>query len=214
MSPVTTFLTRGDRVLFQGDSLTDWGRDRDDPESLGHGWVAVAAALAGARRPDLGLRFHNGGVGGDTAALVRERWEADALALEPTVISLLVGINDTWRRYDQGRATSTEQYEDSYRALLDSARERLDVRFVLVEPFLLPLSPQQEAWREDLDPRIEVVRRLAGEYGAVLLEADSMFAEATIAASAEHWTTDGVHLTPAGNGLLAEAWLNRLGLPA
>ena len=212
---VTTFLTHGDRVLFQGDSITDWGRDREDPTSLGHGWVAIAAALAGARRPDLGVTFLNRGVGGDTARMVRDRWEQDALALEPTVISLLVGVNDTWRRYDSGLRTSTQEYEEHYRALLDSARERLDVRFVLVEPFLLPLTPAQETWREDLDPRIDVVRALAREYGTRLLAADLLFREAIEAAgSAEHWTTDGVHLTPAGNGLLAEAWLDELGTPA
>ena len=151
---------------------------------------------------------------GDTAALVRERWEHDALALEPTVISLLVGINDTWRRYDGGRPTSTQEFEDHYRAMLDAARERLDVRFVLVEPFLLPLTPEQEAWREDLDPRIAVVRSLAKEYGARLLAADVLFTEAVEAAGAAHWSTDGVHLTAAGNGLLAEAWLDELGMPA
>ncbi|UJP38619.1 SGNH/GDSL hydrolase family protein [Cellulomonas palmilytica] len=211
---VTTFFTHADRVLFQGDSITDWGRDREDPQSLGHGWVAIAAALAGARRPDLELTFTNRGVGGDTAGLVRDRWEEDALALKPTVISLLVGINDTWRRYDSGRTTSTEEYEEHYRAMLDSAHERLDVRFVLVEPFLLPQSPEQEAWREDLDPRIAVVRSLAKEYGARLLAADLLFTEATEAAGAAHWSSDGVHLTPAGNGLLAEAWLDELGMPA
>ena len=211
---VPTFFTHADRVLFQGDSITDWGRDRQDPLSLGHGWVAIAAALAGARRPDLGLTFLNRGVGGDTAAMVRDRWERDTLALEPTVISLLVGVNDTWRRYDSGQPTSTREFEEHYRAMLDSARERLDVRFVLVEPFLLPLTPEQEAWREDLDPRIAVVRSLAQEYGTRLLAADLLFAEAIEAAGAAHWTTDGVHLTAAGNGLLAEAWLDELGMPA
>jgi len=211
---VTTFFTHGDRVLFQGDSITDWGRDHRDPASLGHGWVAIAAALAGARRPDLELSFLNRGVSGDTAALVRARWERDALALEPTVVSLLVGVNDTWRRYDQGRVTSTEAYEEDYRAVLDVTRERLGARIVLVEPFLLPLTPEQKAWREDLDPRIDVVRRLATEYRTRLLAADRLFAEASEAAGAEHWTTDGVHLTPAGNGLLAEAWLDELGVPA
>jgi len=210
----TTFLRPGDRVLFQGDSLTDWGRDRTDPTSLGHGYAGIAAALAGARRPDLALEFVNRGVGGDTAAMVRERWEVDALALAPTVVSILVGINDTWRRYDSGRPTSTDEYAEHYRHLLVTARERLDARFVLVEPFLLPVTPDQEAWREDLDPRIEVVRSLAAEFGARLVAADGLFTEAAEAAGAAHWTTDGVHLTSAGNGLLAEAWLDTLGMPA
>lgn len=213
MSRVTTYLQRGDHVLFQGDSITDWGRDRQDPTSLGHGWAAIAAALAGARRPELGLTFSNRGVGGDTTAMVRARWERDALALSPTVVSLLVGINDTWRRYDGGTATSTDEYEEHYRALLDPVRA-IGSRLVLVEPFLLPVTAEQATWREDLDPRIAVVRGLAAEYGALHLAADDLFAEATQAAGAAHWTTDGVHLTPAGNGLLAEAWLDAVGIPA
>ena len=102
-----TFLQPHDRVLLTGDSVTDWGRDRSDPTSLGHGYAGIVAALAGARRPDLGLTFLNRGVGGDTSAMLRARWEQDAVALAPTVVSILIGINDTWRRYDAGTPTST-----------------------------------------------------------------------------------------------------------
>jgi len=213
----TTFLRSGDRVLLTGDSITDWGRDRDQPDSpwgLGHGYAGIVAALAGARRPDLGLTFHNRGVGGDTARMLRDRWQADALDLEPTVVSVLVGVNDTWRRYDSGTPTSTDEYEEHYRAVLDVTRGRLDARFVLVEPFVLPVQPGQEAWREDLDPRIHVVRRLAAEVGAVLVPADGLFAAAAARTSPAEWAFDGVHPTPAGHGLLAEAWLDAVGLAA
>ncbi|GAA4625806.1 SGNH/GDSL hydrolase family protein [Cellulomonas oligotrophica] len=213
----TTFLQAGDRVLLTGDSITDWGRDRDQPDSpwaLGHGYAGIVAALAGARRPDLALTFHNRGIGGDTTRMLRERWERDALALEPTVVSVLVGINDTWRRYDGGTVTDVEEYEEHYRAVLDATRERLGARLVLVEPFVLPVMPGQEAWREDLDPRIHVVRRLAVEHGAVLVPADGLFAAAATRAPADRWAFDGVHPTPAGHGLLAEAWLDAVGLGA
>lgn len=207
-----TFLQAGDRILLTGDSITDGGRDRSDPGSLGHGYALLVAALAGARRPDLDLTFVNRGVGGDTARQLRERWEADALALEPTVVSVLVGINDTWRRYDAGRTTPVEAYEEDYRAMLDAARARLGARFVLVEPFVVPVEDAQHAWREDLDPRIGVVRRLSAEYRAVLVPADGLLAAASVRTSPAAWAYDGVHPTPAGHGLLAQAWLSATGL--
>jgi acyl-CoA thioesterase-1 len=212
MSAVTTLLQIHDRVLLTGDSVTDWGRDRSDPTSLGHGYALIVAALAGARRPDLDLTFLNRGVGGDTAALLRARWADDGLALAPTVVSVMIGVNDTWRRFDSGRSTSTDSYETDLRAILDSARDELGARLVLIEPFLVPVTADQDGWRADLDPRIGVVRRLAAEYRAVLVPADGLFAAAAVRTSPEVWTADGVHPTAAGHGLLAGAWLDAVGL--
>lgn len=202
-----TFLQPHDRVLLTGDSVTDWGRDRSDPTSLGHGYAGIVAALAGARRPDLDLTFLNRGVGGDTSAMLRARWEQDAIALAPTVVSVLIGSNDTWRRYDAGTVTSTAEYEDNLRAVVESVD-----RLVLIEPFVVPVTPAQHAWREDLDPRIAVVRRVAAERRAVLVPADGLFAAAAARAGAQTWASDGVHPTPAGHGLLADAWLAAVGL--
>jgi acyl-CoA thioesterase-1 len=212
MSAVTTLLELHDRVLLTGDSVTDWGRDRADPTSLGHGYALIVAALAGARRPDLDLTFVNRGVGGDTAALLRARWARDGVAVAPTVVSVLIGINDTWRRFDSGRTTSTDSYESDLRAVLDSARDELGARLVLIEPFVVPVDDDQDTWRSDLDPRIAVVRRLAAEYRAVLVAADGLFAAAAVRTSPQMWTTDGVHPTAAGHGLLAQAWLDAVGL--
>ncbi|QCB94045.1 SGNH/GDSL hydrolase family protein [Cellulomonas shaoxiangyii] len=207
----TTFLRPGDRVLLTGDSITEWGRDRDDPTSLGHGYAGVVAALAGARLPEHDLEFLNRGVGGDTARLLRERWDVDGLALEPTVVSVLIGVNDTWRRFAGGTVTTAEEYEEHLRAVLTSARERLDARLVLIEPFVVPVTPEQHLWRADLDPRIAVVRRVAAELRAVLVPADGLVAAAAVRTSPERWAYDGVHPTPAGHGLLAEAWLSAVG---
>ena len=58
----------------------------------------------------------------------------------PTVVSILVGINDTWRRYDRGTPTSTGQYEGNLRALVEGVD-----RLVLVEPFVVPVDAAQHA---------------------------------------------------------------------
>jgi acyl-CoA thioesterase-1 len=197
----------GQRVLFIGDSITDAGRDRANPDDLGHGYALIAAALFGARHPEVAARFVNRGIGGDRVRDLRARWAEDCLALAPDVVSVMIGINDTWQRFGGGETTSAEEYEHDYRDILTSARQRSDARFVLIEPFLLPVTDDQHAWRADLDPRIAVTRRLAAEFDAALVPADGLFARAAADAGPYTWCTDGVHLTPAGDALLARAWL-------
>ncbi|MGC4937500.1 SGNH/GDSL hydrolase family protein [Kribbella sp. DT2] len=184
-------------IVFAGDSVTDCGR-RTDPAGLGNGYVKfLYDALPGPR-------IVNAGISGHRAVDLVARWETDVLAHEPDLVSILVGINDTWRRYDEDDPTSAESFEASYRKLLDPLRS---VRLVLVEPFLVPVDDEQHGWREDLDPKLGVVRRLATEYGALLVPADVEFNALAAEVGPETLADDGVHPTAAGHRLLAELWL-------
>jgi lysophospholipase L1-like esterase len=193
----------GQLVLFQGDSVTDVGRDYSNPLDLGGGYPALIAAQLAARYPEKSLRFLNRGISGNRTSDLLQRWQADALDLTPQVFSLLIGINDTWRRYDYDLSMSAGEFESNYRALLRPLKARL----ILCEPFLLPVLPGQADWREDLDPKIQVVRKLAVEFGAHLLPLDGLFAQAATRRPAEFWLPDGVHPSAAGHGLIADAWI-------
>jgi lysophospholipase L1-like esterase len=184
--------------LFNGDSITDCSRLEDGPEGLGDGYVRVIAEELS------GIDVVNRGVSGDRVCDLRARWTRDCLDFEPRLVSIMVGINDTWRRYDSGDATSAESFEDDYRALLAPLA---GVELVLIEPFLLEVSEEQRSWREDLDPKIGVVRRLASEFGAVLVDADSHLNAVAAEVGTAELTDDGVHLTSAGHLQLASRWL-------
>ena len=192
------FLDPRRTIVFAGDSVTDCGR-RDDPEGLGDGYVRDLFDELGPRRP----RIVNVGISGNRAVDLEARWQTDVVAHEPELVSVLIGINDTWRRYDKDDPTSAADFEASYRALL----EPLQAKLVLVEPFMLPVKEEQHTWREDLDPKIEVVRRLATEYGAILVAADVEFTRQAAVVGATALADDGVHPTAAGHRLLAELWL-------
>lgn len=138
-------------------------------------------------------------VGDEVKDLLR-RWETDCLALAPNWISILIGVNDMWRRYDSNNPPTTGQFESNYRRLLDQTYSRLNPQVILCEPFLLPLNDQQKTWRDDLDPKIEVVQRLAREYNAILVPLDTVFAEAAQQREPDYWLPDGVHTSPAGAG--------------
>ncbi|MBN1934484.1 MAG: GDSL family lipase, partial [Anaerolineae bacterium] len=128
-----------DLVLFQGDSITDAGRSRENDVDLGRGYAALVAAWFGAAWPEKRARFVNRGISGNRAKDLAARWQPDCLALKPNLVSILIGINDTWRRYDRNDPTSAEAFEVSYRAILTQVRDQLGARLVICEPFLLPV---------------------------------------------------------------------------
>jgi lysophospholipase L1-like esterase len=202
----------GGRVLFIGDSVTEAGRDPMLGEDLGRGYAMQAAAWFTLGQPRAAVRFTNRGLGGNRVRDLCERWEKDCLSLAPDLVTVLIGINDTWRRFDSDDPTSTEEFERDYRDILRQTRVRTSARLVLIEPFLLPVRAEQYRWRSDLDPRIGVTRRLAAEFGALLVPADGLFAQAAaVGGDPRIWCGDGVHPTPAGHALLARAWLSTVG---
>jgi acyl-CoA thioesterase I len=194
-------------VLFQGDSITDSGRYRQDSASLGDGYALITAAWFSALYPAKRVSFLNRGISGDRVTNLLARWEEDCITLKPTWLSILIGVNDMWRRYDSNDPTSTSQFESNYRRLLDQTIDRLNPQIILCEPFLLTVHEQQKSWRSDLDPKIEVVRKLASDYKTMLVPLDTVFAEAAQQREPAYWLPDGVHTSPAGAALIAQAWL-------
>ncbi|BBH24214.1 lipase [Paenibacillus baekrokdamisoli] len=194
-------------VLFQGDSITDAGRNRDNGADLGPGYVNLIASLFANKHDDKGVSFLNRGVSGDRVVDLERRWQADCLDLKPTWVSIYIGINDTWRRYDSNNPLSVEDYTNTYRKLIQQTKNQLNAKFILVEPFVLPVNEQQKTWREDLDPKIQAVRELANEFKTLYVPLDGLFAAAATKTGPEYWAPDGVHPSAAGNALIANAWL-------
>jgi lysophospholipase L1-like esterase len=202
-----------DRILFTGDSITDSGRRNDKNHPLGNaGYVLFAAAAITEHVASPKLEIYNRGIGGNRVKDLLGRFDADLLALKPTVVSILIGINDTWRRFDANDPTTTEAYEADYRTILTRIRDELGARVVLLEPFLLHVPPDRATWRSDLNPRIDVVRKLALEFGTELIPLDGLFAQAATQAPPAFWAEDGVHPTIPGSQLIAKAWLTNAGI--
>ena len=205
-------LQPNDTRLFFGDSITDCGRDRASLSSLGGGYVNQINARLGHSLASPALRVLNQGISGHRIYDLEARLETDLLAHKPTVITFLIGINDVWRRYDRNLVSAAADFEACYRRMLTRIRDELNPRLVLMEPFLLPVPADRRGWREDLDPKITIVRDLAVEFGADLIPLDGQFAAAATRAPAAFWLHDGVHPTSPGHALIADAWLRNSGL--
>ena len=190
-------------TVFIGDSVTDCGRDVLPPH--GDGYVREIA-----RSGRLNGEIVNRGTSGHRLVNLVERWDRDVIGLSPTRVSIAIGINDTWRRYDDNDPTAVEDFERNYRLVIDQTRAAGVTDLVLCEPFLLPVAAEMEGWREDLDPKIDVVHRMAAEYGAVLVPFDAHFRAAAESTPMAELADDGIHPTPRGHQLMAALWLERV----
>lgn len=195
------------RILFQGDSITDMGRDRNDPHHLGNGYPKFVAAMLREQFPDVDLDFVNFGISGNRTCDLVGRWQTDCLDWQPDIVSVMIGINDTWRAFDQNDATTAEQFEANYRQLLTALKEKTTAKIVMIEPYLLHNEPGKDNWRADLNPKIDAVRRLAREFADVYIPTDGLFAAACVDESVTHWSGDGVHPNDNGAKFIAEHYV-------
>jgi lysophospholipase L1-like esterase len=194
-------------ILFQGDSITDSGRNYKKDENLGTGYVALAALWYSAMYPEKKVKFFNRGIKGNGIRDLCKRWQKDTLNLRPDVISILIGINDTLGKYFWGRPTTVAEFENDYRTIIQQTHDNLNCKIVLMEPFSIIVNQDQLRLREDLNPKIEVVRKLSEEFGTLLIPLDKIFEEAVKKREPQFWTQDGIHPTPVGHALIAQSWL-------
>ena len=203
-------LKANDHVLFYGDSITDWGRRNErqfNNYGMGSGYAALIWGTLTARYPEMNLTFTNRGISGDRITDLLRRFDEDVLAVKPSVVSILIGVNDTWRAFDSNDPSPIPQFQANYRKLLGQIRDKLSARLVILEPFLMDFSDRCRQMRADLNPRIDSVRELAREFGATYLPLDGLFAAACCRAPVPVWTDDGVHPLPPGHSLIADAWI-------
>ena len=199
------------KILFQGDSITDAFRKPEEINpafQLGNGYAFLVASHLGAYHPERQFKFFNRGISGNRVQDLAERWEKDALDLNPDLLSLLVGVNAVLCR-QKGRADLTnEEFLACYRGLLDRMISRNPkIRFILLEPFLLEAGEVTATWKADLKPIQEGIAIIAKDYGAPLVPLQSVLDEGLKHAPAAYWAYDGIHATHAGFRLIADAWL-------
>jgi lysophospholipase L1-like esterase len=208
----------GRTILFQGDSITDASRNRTVVEpnvarALGTGYPLLIASDLLRDRPERGYRFINRGISGDKVADLAQRWSADALALRPDVLSILIGVNDYWHRLLNGYASTVRSYEDEYVALLELTRRELpQVRLVVLEPFVLRIGAVDARWFPEFDERRAAAARVARHARATWVPLQEKLDSAARKTGPAHWAADGVHPTPAGHALIAEQWRRAVGI--
>ncbi|RIX59493.1 lysophospholipase [Paenibacillus nanensis] len=200
-------------ILFQGDSITDGnrGRNGDPNHDLGHGYVFMIAAELGLASPHEHVII-NRGISGNRIDHLYGRWEEDALMHAPDWISLLVGVNDIEAMVTNAHVRYVDRFERSYRRIIEDTLEfQPGCRFILGEPFLLPVGrvgAHYSAYSSIAHNIRQTVRTIAESYHMPFVPLQDRFEEACAkAAPPSYWLWDGIHPTPAGHALIRDRWL-------
>ncbi len=213
----TIKLLKDNVILFQGDSITDSGRNMEDAgfntaRNLGSGYAMLAGAALLNKYEALNLKIYNKGISGNKVYQLAERWDKDCLELRPDVLSILIGVNDLWHKLDGNYSGTIEIYKNDYSALLERTMKALpNVKLIICEPFAVNgVKAVDDKWYPEFYEYQKAAREIAKQFRATFIPLQGVFDEAQKRVPGSYWTADGVHPTLAGAQLMAKAWMKMI----
>ena len=197
------------KILFQGDSVTDAGRDKSNPHDLGEGYPKYAAAMLQDAFPQVDFEFVDLGISGNRTENLVQRLENDFVAIQPDIVSIMIGINDVWHR-QSGIMTTDEDIENNYRKVLETIKSQTSARILMIQPFLLEsANPGVANLREELIQAQAIIKKLADEYADAYLPLDAVL-NGELEKEPTYYTNDGIHPTPNGACYIGEVYLKAI----
>ncbi|MBO5060700.1 MAG: SGNH/GDSL hydrolase family protein [Clostridia bacterium] len=200
------------RILFQGDSITDAGRSRENDSNTGIGYPTLVKAALGFESPDK-FEFLNRGISGNRVIDLYARIKSDIINLNPDVMSILIGVNDVWHEYmnDAKNGVDAEKYFKIYSMLIEEVKKALpEIKIMILEPFTLKGTGNEAYWdifKAEVEKRAEMAEKLAKSFNLTFIPLQSKFDDAVKLAPAEYWLADGVHPTAMGHELIKREWI-------
>lgn len=199
-----------ERILFQGDSITDCGRKRDLENDLGTGYPDLVASRIGFDKPG-SYEFFNRGVSGSRIVDMYAWIKKDIINLKPDYISILIGVNDVWHEVAHQNGVSCEKYEKIYDMLISEIKEAVpDVRIMILESFVNKGTATEDVWEEfrgEVEKRASAAKRIAEKHNLIFVPLQAKFDEMIAVKEEPYWTKEGVHPTYFGHELIAREWM-------
>ena len=199
------------RILFQGDSITDAGRSRNEDWILGRGYPHLVEASLGYKEPNQ-HQFFNRGISGNRIVDLYARIKCDIINLKPDVMSILIGVNDVWHELGESpNGVDADKFFKIYSMLIEEVLEALpNIKIMILEPFVLEACSTTEHWdffKTEVAKRAEMAKKIAEKYNLKFIPLQNGFDELAKKAPNDYWIGDGVHPTPKGHEFIKEKWL-------
>ena len=198
-----------ERIVFIGDSITEWGK-ADDTLEIGDNYVRMIRdhyATCEGYLPEI----INKGIGGNRITDLKARWEEDVIALNPDVVSISIGINDVWRQLDcpDMEQVTPEIFEALYHELIKDTQAKTNANIILMEPTLIE-EDRHSKGNTLLKPYVEIVRQMSETYHLPLVKTHEAFLNYIDQVIDLPLTIDGVHTTSTGDTLMSKTWIKTI----
>ncbi len=198
------------RILFQGDSITDALRQRDNDEYSGSGYATLVKAELGFEFPGE-YEFFNRGIGGNRSVDVYSRIKTDIINLKPDIMSILMGVNDVWHEFERENGIDADKYFKIYDMLISEVKEALPhIKIMIMEPFVLKGTDTKEKWEEfnkEVKKRAQMSRKISEKYHLPYIELQAGFDKISENIETSYWIYDGVHPTAMGHEYIKREWI-------
>lgn len=199
------------KILFQGDSVTDAGRIRDNDISMGGGYALLIKASLGLEFPGK-YEFVNRGISGNRIVDVYARIRNDIINLKPDVMSILIGVNDVWHEfYESPNGVDQDKYYKIYDMLIEEIKAALpDIKIMIMEPFVLKAGATEENWdcfNTEVKKRAKKAKEIAQKYDLPFIALQDGFDKLSENMEASYWLRDGVHPTIMGHEYIKNEWI-------
>ena len=199
------------KILFQGDSITDAGRNRADHHDLGKGYPKYAAAFIKERHPDADIEFIDLGIGGNQTKDLVARLESDFIDINPDIVSILIGINDVWRQFDcpamQKEHVGLEEYESNIEEMILRVKDKVKGIFILSPYIIEPL--REDMMRARIDEYVAVCKKLANKHGCRFVDFQQMYEDYCKIRHSSYIAWDRIHPNQVGATLMAKEFLKQ-----
>ena len=199
------------KILFQGDSITDAGRARDNDVNVGRGYPLMVKASLGFEAPGR-YEFVNRGISGNRIVDVYARIKNDIINLKPDVMSILIGVNDVWHEFAESpNGVSADKYYKIYDMLIEEVKNALpDIKIMIMEPFVLKACATEEKWdcfNSEVKKRAEMAKKIAQKYNLPFISLQDGFDKLSKNIEESYWLADGVHPTAMGHEYIKNEWI-------
>jgi lysophospholipase L1-like esterase len=208
MTVLTSLKNKTQKVVFFGDSITQAG-------ARPGGYIVLMKTALEQKGMGSNYDLIGAGIGGNKVYDLYLRMDDDVLSQNPDVVFIWVGVNDVWHKATSGTGTDADKFDKFYTAIINKLLDR-HIRTILVTPAVIgektDFTNQQDG---DLNAYSQIIRNLAQKYHCGLVDLRETFHNYELKNNPGNkesgiLTVDRVHLTDAGNQLVAENMLNAL----
>ncbi len=189
------------KIVFFGDSITQQGVGKN-------GYISKMDSLIKLQGLGDNYELLGAGIGGNKVYDLYLRMETDVLDKKPDIVVIYIGINDVWHKTTSGTGTDPNKFEEFYRAIIKKLQAQ-NVKVIVCTPTVIGEKNDETNLQDgDLNKYSKIVKSMAKSLSLPVCDLRLAFADYlknNNPTNAEKGilTVDGVHLTNAGNFLVA-----------
>jgi lysophospholipase L1-like esterase len=196
------------KIVFFGDSITQMGVQPD-------GYITKLNHLLDEKKLSGDYELIGAGIGGNKVYDLYLRMEDDVLAKNPDIVVIWVGVNDVWHKRMFGTGTDADKFEKFYNAIIKKLQNRNIKVFICTPAVIGEKNDFSNELDGDLNKYAGIIRTIARNNNCTLIDLRKGFLDYLKDHNPENkdkgiLTTDGVHLSTAGNDMVAQTMFNAI----